>query len=133
MVFKTLLKDIIFLKLVLGEKHIHEMLILEFLLEFLPIFQLEMTGNIAFIFSSHDEKIEEFYEALELQFIQTGLLIKETVEVFSNPSIFFPELKSSCRLGRSASTSGVPPPSVPPLRQASELQPSQVPSLANRE
>uniref|UniRef100_A0A8C6XEH0 Neuronal tyrosine-phosphorylated phosphoinositide-3-kinase adaptor 2 n=1 Tax=Naja naja TaxID=35670 RepID=A0A8C6XEH0_NAJNA len=36
------------------------------------------------------------------------------------------ELKSSCRLGRSASTSGVPPPSVPPLRQASELQPSQV-------
>ncbi|KAK9401151.1 neuronal tyrosine-phosphorylated phosphoinositide-3-kinase adapter 2 [Crotalus adamanteus] len=43
------------------------------------------------------------------------------------------ELKSSCRLGRSASTSGVPPPSVPPLRQATELQPSQVPSLANRE
>ncbi|XP_039220838.1 neuronal tyrosine-phosphorylated phosphoinositide-3-kinase adapter 2 [Crotalus tigris] len=36
------------------------------------------------------------------------------------------ELKSSCRLGRSASTSGVPPPSVPPLRQATELQPSQV-------
>ncbi|XP_013910165.1 PREDICTED: neuronal tyrosine-phosphorylated phosphoinositide-3-kinase adapter 2 isoform X1 [Thamnophis sirtalis] len=36
------------------------------------------------------------------------------------------EPKSSCRLGRSASTSGVPPPSVPPLRQASELQPSQV-------
>ncbi|XP_070610186.1 neuronal tyrosine-phosphorylated phosphoinositide-3-kinase adapter 2 [Erythrolamprus reginae] len=36
------------------------------------------------------------------------------------------EPKSSCRLGRSASTSGVPPPSVPPLRQASELQPSQI-------
>uniref|UniRef100_A0A8D0HCV9 Neuronal tyrosine-phosphorylated phosphoinositide-3-kinase adaptor 2 n=1 Tax=Sphenodon punctatus TaxID=8508 RepID=A0A8D0HCV9_SPHPU len=36
------------------------------------------------------------------------------------------EPKSSCRLGRSASTSGVPPPSVTPLRQASELQPSQV-------
>ncbi|KGL81021.1 Neuronal tyrosine-phosphorylated phosphoinositide-3-kinase adapter 2, partial [Tinamus guttatus] len=43
------------------------------------------------------------------------------------------EPKSSCRLGRSASTSGVPPPSVTPLRQASDLQPSQVPSLANRE
>ncbi|KAF7243149.1 Neuronal tyrosine-phosphorylated phosphoinositide-3-kinase adapter 2 [Varanus komodoensis] len=43
------------------------------------------------------------------------------------------EPKASCRLGRSASTSGVPPPSVTPLRQASELQPSQVPSLANRE
>ncbi|KAM6442740.1 neuronal tyrosine-phosphorylated phosphoinositide-3-kinase adapter 2 [Python bivittatus] len=36
------------------------------------------------------------------------------------------EPKASCRLGRSASTSGVPPPSVPPLRQASDLQPSQV-------
>lgn len=44
-----------------------------------------------------------------------------------------PEPKGSCRLGRSASTSGVPPPSVTPLRQASDLQPSQVPSLANRE
>lgn len=43
------------------------------------------------------------------------------------------ESKSSCRLGRSASTSGVPPPSVAPLRQPSDLQPSQVPSLANRE
>lgn len=43
------------------------------------------------------------------------------------------EPKASCRLGRSASTSGVPPPSVTPLRQASDLQPSQVPSLANRE
>ncbi|XP_048361678.1 neuronal tyrosine-phosphorylated phosphoinositide-3-kinase adapter 2 isoform X1 [Sphaerodactylus townsendi] len=36
------------------------------------------------------------------------------------------ESKASCRLGRSASTSGVPPPSVTPLRQASDLQPSQV-------
>nr|XP_056705994.1 neuronal tyrosine-phosphorylated phosphoinositide-3-kinase adapter 2 isoform X1 [Euleptes europaea]XP_056705995.1 neuronal tyrosine-phosphorylated phosphoinositide-3-kinase adapter 2 isoform X1 [Euleptes europaea] len=36
------------------------------------------------------------------------------------------EPKASCRLGRSASTSGVPPPSVTPLRQASDLQPSQV-------
>ncbi|XP_053165333.1 neuronal tyrosine-phosphorylated phosphoinositide-3-kinase adapter 2 isoform X2 [Hemicordylus capensis] len=36
------------------------------------------------------------------------------------------EPKASCRLGRSASTSGVPPPSVTPLRQASNLQPSQV-------
>ncbi|KAJ6669333.1 hypothetical protein lerEdw1_008142 [Lerista edwardsae] len=45
----------------------------------------------------------------------------------------FPEPKASCRLGRSASTSGVPPPSVTPLRQTSDLQPSQVPSLANRE
>ncbi|KYO33858.1 neuronal tyrosine-phosphorylated phosphoinositide-3-kinase adapter 2 isoform B [Alligator mississippiensis] len=35
------------------------------------------------------------------------------------------EPKASCRLGRSASTSGVPPPSVTPLRQASDLQPSQ--------
>ncbi|NXB95273.1 NYAP2 kinase, partial [Vidua chalybeata] len=43
------------------------------------------------------------------------------------------ESKSSCRLGRSASTSGVPPPSVAPLRQPGDLQPSQVPSLANRE
>lgn len=43
------------------------------------------------------------------------------------------ESKASCRLGRSASTSGVPPPSVAPLRQPSDLQPSQVPSLANRE
>ncbi|XP_019388104.1 PREDICTED: neuronal tyrosine-phosphorylated phosphoinositide-3-kinase adapter 2 [Crocodylus porosus] len=41
------------------------------------------------------------------------------------------EPKASCRLGRSASTSGVPPPSVTPLRQASDLQPSQVPSLPN--
>ncbi|KAL2301097.1 hypothetical protein Nmel_011654 [Mimus melanotis] len=39
------------------------------------------------------------------------------------------ESKSSCRLGRSASTSGVPPPSVAPLRQPSDLQPSQVPSV----
>ncbi|XP_043926178.1 neuronal tyrosine-phosphorylated phosphoinositide-3-kinase adapter 2-like [Protopterus annectens] len=36
------------------------------------------------------------------------------------------EPRVSCRLGRSASTSGVPPPSVAPLRQASEPQPSQV-------
>ncbi|KAJ7324861.1 hypothetical protein JRQ81_017881 [Phrynocephalus forsythii] len=36
------------------------------------------------------------------------------------------EPKAGCRLGRSASTSGVPPPSVTPLRQASDLQPSQV-------
>ncbi|XP_007668056.2 neuronal tyrosine-phosphorylated phosphoinositide-3-kinase adapter 2 [Ornithorhynchus anatinus] len=36
------------------------------------------------------------------------------------------EPKVSCRLGRSASTSGVPPPSVTPLRQASDLQQSQV-------
>ncbi|KFO99844.1 Neuronal tyrosine-phosphorylated phosphoinositide-3-kinase adapter 2, partial [Calypte anna] len=43
------------------------------------------------------------------------------------------EPKSSCRLGRSASTSGVPPPSVTPLRQPSDLQPSQVPSFADRE
>lgn len=43
------------------------------------------------------------------------------------------EPKASCRLGRSASTSGVPPPAVTPLRQASDLQPSQVPSLADRE
>ncbi|XP_041623269.1 neuronal tyrosine-phosphorylated phosphoinositide-3-kinase adapter 2 isoform X2 [Vulpes lagopus] len=44
------------------------------------------------------------------------------------------EPKVSCKLGRSASTSGVPPPSVTPLRQASDLQQSQVPSsLANRD
>uniref|UniRef100_UPI00403885BD neuronal tyrosine-phosphorylated phosphoinositide-3-kinase adapter 2 isoform X2 n=1 Tax=Callospermophilus lateralis TaxID=76772 RepID=UPI00403885BD len=44
------------------------------------------------------------------------------------------EPKVSCKLGRSASTSGVPPPSAPPLRQASDLQQSQVPSsLANRD
>ncbi|XP_068960646.1 neuronal tyrosine-phosphorylated phosphoinositide-3-kinase adapter 2 [Petaurus breviceps papuanus] len=36
------------------------------------------------------------------------------------------EPKVSCRLGRSASTSGVPPPSVTPLRQASDPQQSQV-------
>ncbi|KAK2498464.1 hypothetical protein MC885_000822 [Smutsia gigantea] len=35
------------------------------------------------------------------------------------------EPKVSCKLGRSASTSGVPPPSVTPLRQASDLQQSQ--------
>nr|XP_060623846.1 neuronal tyrosine-phosphorylated phosphoinositide-3-kinase adapter 2 isoform X2 [Anolis sagrei ordinatus] len=35
------------------------------------------------------------------------------------------EPKASCRLGRSASTSGVPPPSVTPLRQASDPHPSQ--------
>ncbi|XP_019694314.2 neuronal tyrosine-phosphorylated phosphoinositide-3-kinase adapter 2 isoform X6 [Felis catus] len=34
--------------------------------------------------------------------------------------------KVSCKLGRSASTSGVPPPSVTPLRQASDPQQSQV-------
>lgn len=46
----------------------------------------------------------------------------------------FTEPKVSCKLGRSASTSGVPPPSVTPLRQASDLQQSQVPSsLANRD
>uniref|UniRef100_UPI00398E6DFE neuronal tyrosine-phosphorylated phosphoinositide-3-kinase adapter 2 n=1 Tax=Pristiophorus japonicus TaxID=55135 RepID=UPI00398E6DFE len=39
------------------------------------------------------------------------------------------ESKASCKLGRSASTSGVPPPSITPLRQSSELQQSQVPSL----
>uniref|UniRef100_A0A2K6KSM4 Neuronal tyrosine-phosphorylated phosphoinositide-3-kinase adaptor 2 n=1 Tax=Rhinopithecus bieti TaxID=61621 RepID=A0A2K6KSM4_RHIBE len=44
------------------------------------------------------------------------------------------EPKVSCKLGRSASTSGVPPPSVAPLRQTSDLQQSQVPSsLANRD
>lgn len=48
-------------------------------------------------------------------------------------SLSLAESKSSCRLGRSASTSGVPPASVAPLRQPSELQPSQVPSLADRE
>ncbi|XP_064441912.1 neuronal tyrosine-phosphorylated phosphoinositide-3-kinase adapter 2 [Mirounga angustirostris] len=36
------------------------------------------------------------------------------------------EPKVSCKLGRSASTSGVPPPSVTPLRPASDLQQSQV-------
>ncbi|XP_072897519.1 neuronal tyrosine-phosphorylated phosphoinositide-3-kinase adapter 2 isoform X1 [Hemitrygon akajei] len=36
------------------------------------------------------------------------------------------ESKTSCKLGRSASTSGVPPPSVSPLRQSSEPQQSQV-------
>ncbi|XP_010610072.1 neuronal tyrosine-phosphorylated phosphoinositide-3-kinase adapter 2 [Fukomys damarensis] len=36
------------------------------------------------------------------------------------------EPKVSCKLGRSASTSGVPPASVTPLRQASDLQQSQV-------
>ncbi|KAJ1088739.1 hypothetical protein NDU88_001894, partial [Pleurodeles waltl] len=35
------------------------------------------------------------------------------------------EMKVSCKLGRSASTSGVPPPSITPLRQTSELQQSQ--------
>ncbi|XP_051874731.1 neuronal tyrosine-phosphorylated phosphoinositide-3-kinase adapter 2 isoform X2 [Pristis pectinata] len=35
------------------------------------------------------------------------------------------ETKTSCKLGRSASTSGVPPPSITPLRQSSELQQSQ--------
>uniref|UniRef100_A0A8C6ZZ95 Neuronal tyrosine-phosphorylated phosphoinositide-3-kinase adaptor 2 n=1 Tax=Neovison vison TaxID=452646 RepID=A0A8C6ZZ95_NEOVI len=44
------------------------------------------------------------------------------------------EPKVSCKLGRSASTSGVPPPSVTPLRQAGDPQQSQVPSsLANRD
>uniref|UniRef100_Q9P242-3 Isoform 3 of Neuronal tyrosine-phosphorylated phosphoinositide-3-kinase adapter 2 n=1 Tax=Homo sapiens TaxID=9606 RepID=Q9P242-3 len=36
------------------------------------------------------------------------------------------EPKVSCKLGRSASTSGVPPPSVTPLRQSSDLQQSQI-------
>ncbi|KAM8953431.1 neuronal tyrosine-phosphorylated phosphoinositide-3-kinase adapter 2 [Pelodytes ibericus] len=36
------------------------------------------------------------------------------------------EMKISCKLGRSASTSGVPPPSVTPLRQASQHPPSQM-------
>ncbi|XP_038671624.1 neuronal tyrosine-phosphorylated phosphoinositide-3-kinase adapter 2 isoform X2 [Scyliorhinus canicula] len=36
-----------------------------------------------------------------------------------------PETKASCKLGRSASTSGVPPPSITPLRQSSETQQSQ--------
>ncbi|KAI5931065.1 Neuronal tyrosine-phosphorylated phosphoinositide-3-kinase adapter 2, partial [Manis javanica] len=35
------------------------------------------------------------------------------------------ELKVSCKVGWSASTSGVPPPSITPLRQASDLQQSQ--------
>ncbi|XP_032887879.1 neuronal tyrosine-phosphorylated phosphoinositide-3-kinase adapter 2 isoform X2 [Amblyraja radiata] len=43
------------------------------------------------------------------------------------------ESKTSCKLGRSASTSGVPPTSITPLRQSSELQQSQVPSLASPE
>ncbi|MGH0141578.1 UNVERIFIED_CONTAM: hypothetical protein FKN15_035241 [Acipenser sinensis] len=34
--------------------------------------------------------------------------------------------KAVCKLGRSASTSGVPPPSVAPFRQGSEMQQSQV-------
>uniref|UniRef100_A0A4W3HNG0 Neuronal tyrosine-phosphorylated phosphoinositide-3-kinase adaptor 2 n=1 Tax=Callorhinchus milii TaxID=7868 RepID=A0A4W3HNG0_CALMI len=37
--------------------------------------------------------------------------------------------RGSCKLGRSASTSGVPPPSITPLRQSSDVQQSQVPSL----
>ncbi|KAG8580948.1 hypothetical protein GDO81_007485 [Engystomops pustulosus] len=36
------------------------------------------------------------------------------------------EMKISCKLGRSASTSGVPPPSVTPLRQANEQLHSQI-------
>ncbi|XP_044148225.1 neuronal tyrosine-phosphorylated phosphoinositide-3-kinase adapter 2 [Bufo gargarizans] len=43
------------------------------------------------------------------------------------------EMKISCKLGRSASTSGVPPPSVTPLRLANEHQHSQVPPLPNSE
>lgn len=43
------------------------------------------------------------------------------------------EIKVSCKLGRSASTSGVPPPSITPLRQTSELHQSQVPTLSNPE
>ncbi|XP_041419309.1 neuronal tyrosine-phosphorylated phosphoinositide-3-kinase adapter 2 [Xenopus laevis] len=39
------------------------------------------------------------------------------------------EMRISCKLGRSASTSGVPPPSVTPLRQASEQQQSQMTSM----
>ncbi|KAM4771403.1 neuronal tyrosine-phosphorylated phosphoinositide-3-kinase adapter 2 [Rhinophrynus dorsalis] len=39
------------------------------------------------------------------------------------------EMKISCKLGRSASTSGVPPPSVAPLRQASEQHQSQMASM----
>nr|XP_033815548.1 neuronal tyrosine-phosphorylated phosphoinositide-3-kinase adapter 2 [Geotrypetes seraphini] len=39
------------------------------------------------------------------------------------------ETKVNCRLGRSASTSGVPPPSVTPLRQASEAHQSQVTAM----
>ncbi|XP_043557606.1 neuronal tyrosine-phosphorylated phosphoinositide-3-kinase adapter 2 [Chiloscyllium plagiosum] len=35
------------------------------------------------------------------------------------------ETKVSCKLGRSASTSGVPPPTTAPLRQSSETQQSQ--------
>uniref|UniRef100_A0A8C5MUY0 Neuronal tyrosine-phosphorylated phosphoinositide-3-kinase adaptor 2 n=1 Tax=Leptobrachium leishanense TaxID=445787 RepID=A0A8C5MUY0_9ANUR len=43
------------------------------------------------------------------------------------------EMKISCKLGRSASTSGVPPPSVTPLRQASQQPHSQVPTLPSSE
>ncbi|KAE8604236.1 hypothetical protein XENTR_v10014633 [Xenopus tropicalis] len=43
------------------------------------------------------------------------------------------EMRISCKLGRSASTSGVPPPSVTPLRQASEPQQSQVPPFPSSE
>ncbi|CAJ0945033.1 unnamed protein product [Ranitomeya imitator] len=43
------------------------------------------------------------------------------------------EMKISCKLGRSASTSGVPPPSVTPLRLANEQQHSQVPPLPSSE
>ncbi|XP_053314888.1 neuronal tyrosine-phosphorylated phosphoinositide-3-kinase adapter 2 [Spea bombifrons] len=39
------------------------------------------------------------------------------------------EMKISCKLGRSASTSGVPPPSVTPLRQASQQPQSQMSSM----
>ena len=49
-------------------------------------------------------------------------------------SSLFTEPKVSCKLGRSASTSGVPPPSATPLRQAGDLHQSQVPSsLATRD
>ncbi|VFV18322.1 uncharacterized protein LYPA_23C019520 [Lynx pardinus] len=41
------------------------------------------------------------------------------------------EAKVSCKLGRSASTSGVPPPSVTPLRQASDPQQSQGEDLSH--
>ncbi|XP_048460699.1 neuronal tyrosine-phosphorylated phosphoinositide-3-kinase adapter 2 isoform X2 [Rhincodon typus] len=51
----------------------------------------------------------------------------------SNSETTQSEAKASCKLGRSASTSGVPPPSTAPLRQSSETQQSQVPSLANPE
>lgn len=67
-----------------------------------------------------------------------GLLImfSSGTHCLANPLSFplFTEPKVSCKLGRSASTSGVPPPSVTPLRQASDLPQSQVPSsLANRD